>query len=89
MEQLSFKLEVFEGPLDLLLHLIAKHKLDIQDIEISSLLEQYLEYIAQMKLADLEVASEFLENRFSSAKARGGGRTQAGTHRRIAGAFRH
>ena len=61
MEQLSFKLEVFEGPLDLLLHLIAKHKLDIQDIEISSLLEQYLEYIAQMKLADLEVASEFLE----------------------------
>ena len=48
--------EVFEGPLDLLLHLIAKHKLDIQDIEISSLLEQYLEYIAQMKLADLEVA---------------------------------
>lgn len=61
MEQLNFKLEVFEGPLDLLLHLIAKHKLDIRDIEISSLLDQYLEYIAQMRLADLEIASEFLE----------------------------
>ncbi len=54
-------MEVFEGPLDLLLHLIAKHKLDIADIEITSLLEQYLAYIEQMKLADLEVASEFLE----------------------------
>ena len=61
MEPINFKLEVFEGPLDLLLHLISKHKLDIADIEISSLLEQYLAYIEQMKLADLEVASEFLE----------------------------
>ena len=61
MEQISFKLEVFEGPLDLLLHLIAKHKLNVVDIEITSLLEQYLAYIEQMKLADLEVASEFLE----------------------------
>lgn len=61
MMQLSFKLDVFEGPLDLLLHLIAKHKLDIYDVEISKLLEQYLDYIEQMKMADLEVASEFLE----------------------------
>lgn len=60
MEQLRFKLDVFEGPLDLLLHLISKHKLDIYDIEISSLLEQYLDYINQMQAADLEVASEFL-----------------------------
>ena len=60
MEQLTFKLAVFEGPLDLLLHLIAKHKLNIADIEISKLLEQYLDYIEQMKAADLEVASEFL-----------------------------
>ncbi len=59
--QLQFKLDVFEGPLDLLLHLIAKHKLNIYDVEISKLLEQYLDYIEQMKLADLEVASEFLE----------------------------
>ena len=61
MEQLSFKLEVFEGPLDLLLYLISKHKLDIMDIEITSLLEQYLSYIDQMKMADLEIASSFLE----------------------------
>lgn len=60
MEALQFKLQVFEGPLDLLLHLIAKHKLDIGDIEISLLLEQYLDYIAQMKDADLEIATEFL-----------------------------
>ncbi len=59
--QLQFKLDVFEGPLDLLLHLISKHKLNIHDIEISKLLEQYLDYIEQMKMADLEVASEFLE----------------------------
>lgn len=60
MEPLKFKLDVFEGPLDLLLSLIAKHKLDIHNIEISSLLEQYLDYIAQMRAADLEIASEFL-----------------------------
>lgn len=60
MEKLEFKLEVFEGPMDLLLHLIAKHKLNIYDIPISILLEQYLNYIEQMKLADLEVASDFL-----------------------------
>ena len=60
MEALQFKLQVFEGPLDLLLHLIAKHKLDINDIEISLLLEQYLDYIAQMKDADLEVTADFL-----------------------------
>ncbi len=60
MEQLQFKLDVFEGPLELLLHLISKHKLDIYDIEISSLLAQYLDYINQMKAADLEIASEFL-----------------------------
>ncbi|HIZ56005.1 MAG TPA: segregation/condensation protein A [Firmicutes bacterium] len=61
MDKLQFKLEIFEGPLDLLLHLIAKHKLNIYDIEISSLLDQYLDYIGDMRAADLEVASEFLE----------------------------
>lgn len=60
MKTLRFKLQMFEGPLDLLLHLISKHKLDINDIEISLLLEQYLDYIAQMKDADLEIAAEFL-----------------------------
>ena len=61
METISFKLEVFEGPLDLLLSLISKHKLDICDIEISKLLEQYLLYLDQAREHDLELAGEFLE----------------------------
>lgn len=61
MEKLSYKLEVFEGPMDLLLHLITKHKLNIYDIPIIELVEQYTDYIRQMKEADMEVASEFLE----------------------------
>lgn len=61
MAELQFKLEVFEGPLDLLLHLISKHKLNIHDIEISALLEQYLQYIEQAREQDLELAGEFLE----------------------------
>ncbi len=61
MEKISFKLEVFEGPMDLLLSLITKHKLDIYDIEISSLLEQYLLYLEQAREHDLELAGEFLE----------------------------
>jgi segregation and condensation protein A len=61
MESISFKLEVFEGPLDLLLSLIAKHKLNICDIEISRLLEQYLLYIDQAHEQNLELAGEFLE----------------------------
>ena len=61
MSMLSFKLEVCEGPLDVLLNLISKHKLNICDIEISKLLEQYLLYIDQCKEQDLELAGEFLE----------------------------
>ena len=61
MNQLQFKLDIFEGPLDLLLHLISKHKLNINDIEISILLEQYLEYIDGLKEQDFEIAGEFLE----------------------------
>ena len=61
METLSFKLDVFEGPLDLLLNLISKHKLNICDIEISLLLEQYLLYIDQCHEQNLELAGEFLE----------------------------
>lgn len=61
MEKITFKLEVFEGPLELLLYLISKHKLNINDIEISKLLEQYLEYIAEWTAQDLEFAGEFLE----------------------------
>ena len=61
MQMISFKLEVFEGPMDALLSLISKHKLNIYDIEISSLLEQYLDYLEQCRQQDLELAGEFLE----------------------------
>ncbi|MCM1023634.1 MAG: segregation/condensation protein A [Prevotella sp.] len=61
MEQISFKLEVFEGPLDLLLHLITKHKLNINDIPIVTLLDQYLDYISRMSEQNMEIAGEFLE----------------------------
>lgn len=61
METISFKLEVFEGPLDLLLHLISKHKLNINDIPIVMLVDQYLEYIDKAVDKDMESAGEFLE----------------------------
>ncbi len=61
MEKLTFHLADFEGPLDLVLHLIAKNKLNIYDIEITLLVEQYLEYIARAQQEDLEIMSEFLE----------------------------
>ena len=61
MEKLEYHLQVFDGPLDLLLTLIAKNKLDIYDIPIAELLEQYMEQIALMREANLDVASEFLE----------------------------
>lgn len=54
------KLEVFEGPLDLLLHLIDKNKVDIYDIPIVEITEQYLDYIKQMRDRDMNVMSEFL-----------------------------
>lgn len=60
-ETLSYKLDVFEGPLDLLLNLIAKNKLNIYDIPIAELLEQYMVQIHEMQAADMDVASEFLE----------------------------
>ncbi|QRN86507.1 segregation/condensation protein A [Clostridia bacterium] len=56
----QISLEVFEGPMDLLLHLIRKNKLDIYDIPISLITDQYLEYIEAMKELDIEVASEFV-----------------------------
>ncbi len=60
MEQISYKLDVFEGPLDLLLHLIEKNKLNICDIQISELLEQYMEHIQLMQEQNLDIAGEFL-----------------------------
>ncbi len=61
MEQLKFSLEVFDGPLELLLHLVSKNKVSIYDIPISLILEQYMEYIEDLKKMDLEVSSEFIE----------------------------
>ena len=54
------KLQVFEGPLDLLLHLIEKNKVNIYDIPIVEITEQYLEYIRRMQEEDLNVMSEFM-----------------------------
>ena len=61
MEALSYKVEAFEGPLDLLLYLISKHKLDIYDIPIVELVDQYIAYVRAMEEEDLYVASEFIE----------------------------
>ena len=56
----SVKLEGFEGPLDLLLHLIQKEEMDIHDIQIAQITDRYLEYVNLMEQLDLDVASEFL-----------------------------
>ena len=57
---ISVKLEAFEGPLDLLLHLIDKNKVNIYDIPIVTITEQYMEYVNAMERKDLNVVSEFL-----------------------------
>lgn len=55
-----FKLDVFEGPLDLLLHLVKINEMEITDIEISEITRQYMEYIGAMQQLDLEVAGDYL-----------------------------
>ena len=54
------KLDTFEGPLDLLLYLIQKEEVDIYDIPIAKITDQYLEYLELLKLLDLSIAGEFL-----------------------------
>lgn len=61
MDNLTYKIEVFEGPMDLLLHLISKHKLNINDIPIVELVNQYLDYVKKMKEEDFDAAGDFLE----------------------------
>ena len=61
MESICYKVRDFEGPLDLLLFLVQKNKLNIYDIPIAEVLEQYLSAIQQMKDYNMDVASEFLE----------------------------
>ena len=60
MTELNFKIEKYEGPLDLLLALIAKHKIDIFDIPIAEIAEQYNDYLDTMKQMDMEIAGEFI-----------------------------
>ena len=57
---IPLKLQVFEGPMDLLMHLIEKNKIDIYDIPIVTITDQYLEYVRQMEHSDMNVTSEFL-----------------------------
>lgn len=57
---ISVKLEAFEGPLDLLLHLIDKNKVNIYDIPIADITEQYMEYVRKMQEENLDIVSEFL-----------------------------
>ena len=60
VQQLTYRLDQFEGPLDLLLTLIAKNKVSITDIPIAIICDQYMEYIEEAERMDLEVASEFI-----------------------------
>lgn len=60
MEQYTIKMDNFEGPLDLLCHLIDKNKMDIFDIRINDITDQYIEYLSYMKQMNLEVTSEFI-----------------------------
>ncbi len=60
METISFRLETYEGPLDLLLTLIQKNKVDISDIPIALICEQYLEYIEAAQKLDMELCGEFI-----------------------------
>ena len=59
MAELTYKLELFEGPLDLLLSLIHKNKVNIEDIPIVLIFDQYMEYINEAQRLDLDLASEY------------------------------
>ena len=60
MEELTYRLDQYEGPLDLLLTLIAKNKVSITDIPIAQICDQYIEYIEANQKMDLDIASEFI-----------------------------
>src|ERR1700689_2403812 len=60
MAEYKVKFEAFEGPLDLLLYLIKKEEVDIYDVNLTQLATQFIEYIEEMRLLDLEIAGEFL-----------------------------
>ena len=56
----SDEMEDFEGPLDVIFLLLSKNKIEIQDVSITAILEQYLAYLDEMKRLDMEIASEFI-----------------------------
>ena len=56
----SEQMEDFEGPLDVIFLLLSKNKIEIQDVSITAILEQYLAYLEEMKRLDMEIASEFI-----------------------------
>ncbi len=58
--ELTFRLDIFEGPLDLLLHLIAKNKVKIDDIPIALILDQYLDYLDRLSSFHMEITSDFI-----------------------------
>ena len=60
MTELRFKFEVFEGPLDLLLHLVRKEEVDIYEVDMVKIADQFCEYVELMKRFDLNVAGEFI-----------------------------
>src|ERR671910_498432 len=60
LEAIQIKVQAFEGPLDLLVHLIKKNQMNVYDIQISVITRQYLEYLNLMQELNLDVASEFL-----------------------------
>ena len=60
MDAYKVRLDAFEGPMDLLLHLIEKNKIDIYDIPIAEITEQYIQYIDESRQFDIEISSEFL-----------------------------
>ena len=60
MEAITYRLDQFEGPLDLLLNLISKNKVSIADIPIAMICDQYLEYIRAAQSMDMELAGEFI-----------------------------
>ena len=57
---MNFHINDFEGPLDLLLHLVKKEKMDIYEIEVSQIIEEYLEFIHQMQDLNIDIASSYL-----------------------------
>ena len=60
MDEINYHLPVFEGPLELLLSLISKNKVDISDIPIALIFDQYMEYINMAQAADMELAGDFI-----------------------------